>query len=204
MYTTEFEIAATAARMVVEEGLEYGPAKRRAIKQLGISGRVALLVAQIDRLIANDTKGTTPFLDDRHEVGQLAKGVEALRRSMIDARGAWGDVLKIEMRYALLADHMGEVILLSDSDGLIHFASPSAADFVGGEVEGAVVWDLLHPEDGKALRDAVAALGEAEVRRPVRSAASPTQPPWSVTVRRALDGDDGLVFVLSPPVGPPA
>jgi hypothetical protein len=42
MYTTEFEIAATAARMVVEEGLEYGPAKRRAIKQLGISGRVAL------------------------------------------------------------------------------------------------------------------------------------------------------------------
>ena len=39
MYTTEVEIAAAAARMVVEEGLEYGPAKRRAIKQLGISGR---------------------------------------------------------------------------------------------------------------------------------------------------------------------
>ena len=39
MYTTEVEIAAAAARMVVEEGLEYGPAKRRAIKQLGLSGR---------------------------------------------------------------------------------------------------------------------------------------------------------------------
>jgi hypothetical protein len=36
------EIAATAARMVVEEGLEYGPAKRRAVKQLGLSGRTAL------------------------------------------------------------------------------------------------------------------------------------------------------------------
>jgi hypothetical protein len=35
------EIAATAARMVVEEGLEYGPAKRRAVKQLGLSGRAA-------------------------------------------------------------------------------------------------------------------------------------------------------------------
>ena len=33
------EIAATAARLVVEEGLEYGPAKRRAAKQLGLSGR---------------------------------------------------------------------------------------------------------------------------------------------------------------------
>jgi hypothetical protein len=36
------EIAATAARLVVEEGLEYGPAKRRAVKQLGLNGRAAL------------------------------------------------------------------------------------------------------------------------------------------------------------------
>ncbi len=36
------EIAATAARMVVEEGLEYGPAKRRAVKQLGLNTRTPL------------------------------------------------------------------------------------------------------------------------------------------------------------------
>ena len=36
------EIAATAARMVVEEGLEYGAAKRRAAKQLGAASRGAL------------------------------------------------------------------------------------------------------------------------------------------------------------------
>ena len=30
------EIAATAARLVVEEGMEFGPAKRRAVKQLGL------------------------------------------------------------------------------------------------------------------------------------------------------------------------
>jgi hypothetical protein len=30
------QIAAAAAAMVVEEGLEYGPAKRRALKQLGL------------------------------------------------------------------------------------------------------------------------------------------------------------------------
>jgi hypothetical protein len=36
------EIAATAARLVVEEGLEYGPAKRRALRELGLPTRQAL------------------------------------------------------------------------------------------------------------------------------------------------------------------
>lgn len=39
---TKAEIAAAAARLVVEEGLEYGPAKRRAVRQLGLSARSAL------------------------------------------------------------------------------------------------------------------------------------------------------------------
>jgi hypothetical protein len=42
MDSVKSEIAATAARMVVEEGLEYGPAKRRAVKQLGLNARAAL------------------------------------------------------------------------------------------------------------------------------------------------------------------
>jgi len=36
------DIAATAARIVVEEGLEYGQAKRRAVKQLGLGNRAPL------------------------------------------------------------------------------------------------------------------------------------------------------------------
>jgi hypothetical protein len=42
METLKSEIAAIAARMVVEEGLEYGPAKRRAVKQMGLPSRTAL------------------------------------------------------------------------------------------------------------------------------------------------------------------
>jgi hypothetical protein len=42
MDNVKSEIAATAARMVVEEGLEYGPAKRRAVRQLGLPTRTAL------------------------------------------------------------------------------------------------------------------------------------------------------------------
>ena len=36
------EITATAARLVVEEGLDYGAAKRRAAKQLGAGARGGL------------------------------------------------------------------------------------------------------------------------------------------------------------------
>ena len=36
------EIAETAARLIVDEGLEWGPAKRRAVKQMGLPPRTAL------------------------------------------------------------------------------------------------------------------------------------------------------------------
>jgi len=42
MESVKSEIAATAARLVVEEGLEWGPAKRRALRQLGLPTRTAM------------------------------------------------------------------------------------------------------------------------------------------------------------------
>ena len=57
MNSATVEIAATAARLVVEEGLEFGPAKRRAIKSLGLTTRTPLpgndeLEAQVQDYIA--------------------------------------------------------------------------------------------------------------------------------------------------------
>jgi len=42
MESLKSEVAAAAARVVVEEGLEYGPAKRRALKLLDLPARTAL------------------------------------------------------------------------------------------------------------------------------------------------------------------
>lgn len=39
---TQQEILASAARLVVEDGFEYGPAKQQALKQLGLPARTAL------------------------------------------------------------------------------------------------------------------------------------------------------------------
>lgn len=42
METVQLEIAAVAARLVVDEGLDYGSAKRHALKQMGLPARTAL------------------------------------------------------------------------------------------------------------------------------------------------------------------
>lgn len=42
MDSLKSEIAAATASFVVEEGLEYGPAKRRAVKSMGLTARTAL------------------------------------------------------------------------------------------------------------------------------------------------------------------
>jgi hypothetical protein len=65
MESVKEEIAATAARLVVEEGLEYGPAKRRAVKQLGLAGRSALpdneqIEAAVEEYIAIFCADTQP------------------------------------------------------------------------------------------------------------------------------------------------
>lgn len=41
-HNLKHEIAAAAAHLVVDEGLEYGPAKKRALKQLGLPPRTEL------------------------------------------------------------------------------------------------------------------------------------------------------------------
>lgn len=48
--STANEIAAAAARLVVEEGMEYGPAKQRALKVLGLSRNSRAVLPSNDEL----------------------------------------------------------------------------------------------------------------------------------------------------------
>ena len=74
------EIAAVAARLVVEEGLEYAAAKRRAVKQLGLPARTPLpdnatLEAAVREDIAvfcPETQAGELREDEPHPVGLLA------------------------------------------------------------------------------------------------------------------------------------
>lgn len=86
------EVAAVAARMVVEEGLEYGAAKRRAVKQLGLSARAALpdntqLEAAIEEYIAIFCADTQP--GELHALRVLAlEWMERLERFRPHIAGA--------------------------------------------------------------------------------------------------------------------
>lgn len=65
MNPVQTEIAATAARLVVEEGLGFGAAKQRALKALGLPARTALptneaLEAQVREYIALFCADTQP------------------------------------------------------------------------------------------------------------------------------------------------
>jgi hypothetical protein len=84
MESVKEEIAATAARLVVEEGLEYGPAKRRAIKQMGLAGRAVLpsneqIELAVEEYIAIFCADTQPV--ELHALRELALGwLERLER----------------------------------------------------------------------------------------------------------------------------
>ncbi|MGA0571788.1 hypothetical protein ACO2Q9_13810 [Variovorax sp. VNK109] len=67
------EIAAQAARLVVEEGLEYGPAKRRAVKAMGLPQRTAL---PDNELVEDEVRGYITLFCADTQPDELA----ALRR----------------------------------------------------------------------------------------------------------------------------
>lgn len=167
-----------------------------------LARRVTMLVAQIDRLIENDTSGATPFLDDRHDMGRIAKGIDALRLSLIDARAAWSQVLVNEMRASLLSDHTRALVLRTDRDGVVVFTSPACSDldFDPDELEGASIWDLFEPGDREALSHATPkAAGEMVSRRRRRL----TRPfgateLWDVEVSLPEEEAEGFVFLLRP------
>ena len=73
METLRRELAVTAARLVVEEGLDYGSAKRRAQKQLGVPSRAQL---PDNDLIEDEVRA---YIDLFHGDTQPAE-LQALRR----------------------------------------------------------------------------------------------------------------------------
>lgn len=167
-----------------------------------LARRVTLLVAQIDRLIENDTSHVTPFLDDRHDMGRVAQGVEALRLSLIDARAAWSQVLVNEMRAALLSDHTRALVLRTDPEGVVVFTSPACPelDFDPDAMEGESIWGLFEPGDAEALRHAAPkAVGEVVARRRRRLARRFGRVElWDVELSVPEEDGEGLVFLLRP------
>ena len=145
------EIAATAARMVVEEGLEYGFAKRRAVKQLGVSARAALpnndqLEAAVQEYIALFCADTQP--QELQALRELAlEWMERLAPFRPHVGGAvWHGTAtrRSDIYLQLFCDDpkSAEIALI---DGGVRFETRSVPGFHGEMVDALSVHALCRP-----------------------------------------------------------
>ncbi len=142
------EISTTAARLVVEEGLDYGAAKRRAVKQLGLPVRTELpshddVEAQVRDYIALFCADTQPA-----ELAALRQLALVWMQRMADFRpylggSVWhGTATKLSDIYiALFCDDSksAEIALI---DHRADYVARSIKGFDGGMVEALSIHAL--------------------------------------------------------------
>ncbi len=193
MDNVKVEIAATAARMVVEEGLEYGPAKRRAVRQLGLPGRTALpdndlvedSVREYIELFCADTQ---------------PQELEALRRLAV----TWMERLAVFRPYLGGAVWHGTATRLSDIylqlfcddpksaeialiDHNVDYQARTVTGFNGESVE-ALSLSSLSPELGETVGVHLLIYDHDDVRGALRADAKGRTPRGDLAAVRALLG----------------
>ena len=151
MTTLKSEIAALAAALVVEEGLEYGPAKRRAVKQMGLPARAELpdntevedAVIEYIALFCADTQPT--------ELAALRELALVWMQRMADFRphlagAVWhGTATRLSDIYIQLFcdDSKSAEIALIEHNG--DFEPRTVTGFTGGKVEALSLSSLCKP-----------------------------------------------------------
>lgn len=189
------EIAATAARLVVEEGLEYGAAKRRAVKQLGAPARSALpdndlVEAQVREYIALFCADTQP--GELHLLRSLALyWMEQLREFRPHLTGAvWnGTATRLSDIYLQLFcdDSKSAEIWLIDHG--VRFDATTVSGFQGEPVE-ALSLHIRAPELGELVGLHLLVHDFDDLRGALRLDVHGRRPRGDVAAVRALLHDD--------------
>jgi hypothetical protein len=187
------EIAATAARMVVEEGLEYGPAKRRAVRQLGLPARTAL---PDNDLVEDSVREYIELFCAETQPAEL----EALRRLAV----TWMERMAVFRPYLGGAVWHGTATRLSDIylqlfcddpksaeialiDHNVDYAARTVTGFNGESVE-ALSLSSLSPELGEPIGVHLLIYDHDDVRGALRADAKGRSPRGDIAAVRALLG----------------
>jgi len=191
MDSLQSEIAATAARLVVEEGLEYGPAKKRAVKQMGLNARTALpdndlLEEAVREYIAVFHGDTQP-----RELAALRKlaltWMERLQEFRPHLGGAvWhGTATRLSDIYLQLFcdDPKSAEIALIDHD--VAYAPRTVTGFTGDSVE-ALSLSSMSPELGEPIGVHLLVYDHDDLRGALKPDAKGRTPRGDIKAVRAL------------------
>ena len=121
------EIAQTAARMVVEEGLEWGPAKHRAVRQLGLPNRTAL--PDNEQLEAAVCEYIELFCDDPKsaEITLINNNVQYEPSTVTGFHGQPVEALSIHAFCKPLNETVGVHLMVYDRDDVRGALKPDSA-----------------------------------------------------------------------------
>jgi len=159
--------AGTAARLVAVRDVDWAVAVR--LSHFTTALRCPLVLP--DRPTGDPLVGVLhvgapiwvlPGLQHAIEVlaGQVALAIERIELSQEVTRR------NSETYFRTLVQNTSDVILIADEQNLIRYASPSALQVFGADPTGAVLPEVIHPDDHRRL---------AEVLREVRDGAGPRQ-----------------------------
>lgn len=196
MEAMQSEIAATAARLVVEEGMEYGPAKRRAVKQLGLHVRTALpdndsveeAVREYIELFCADTQPA--------ELAALRKLAITWMERLVDFRpylggAVWhGTATRLSDIYLQLFCDDPKSAEIALIEHRVDYTPRTVTGFHGEPVE-ALSLSSMSPELGEPIGVHLLVYDHDDVRGALRRDAKGRTPRGDLAAVRALVGGQG-------------
>jgi len=196
MDAMQSEIVATAARLVVEEGLEYGPAKRRAVKQMGLKTRTALpdndaLEDAVREYIALFCAETQPA-----ELAALRKLAITWMERLVDFRpylggAVWhGTATRLSDIYLQLFCDDPKSAEIALIEHRVDYTPRTVTGFHGEPVE-ALSLSSMSPELGEPIGVHLLVYDHDDVRGALRRDAKGRTPRGDLAAVRALVGEDG-------------
>ena len=196
MDAMQSEIVATAARLVVEEGLEYGPAKRRAVKQMGLNTRTALpdndaLEDAVREYIALFCAETQPA-----ELAALRKLAITWMERLVDFRpylggAVWhGTATRLSDIYLQLFCDDPKSAEIALIEHRVDYTPRTVTGFHGEPVE-ALSLSSMSPELGEPIGVHLLVYDHDDVRGALRRDAKGRTPRGDLAAVRALVGEDG-------------
>ena len=196
MDAMQSEIVATAARLVVEEGLEYGPAKRRAVKQMGLKTRTALpdndaLEDAVREYIALFCAETQPA-----ELAALRKLAITWMERLVDFRpylggAVWhGTATRLSDIYLQLFCDDPKSAEIALIEHRVDYTPRTVTGFHGEPVE-ALSLSSMSPELGEPIGVHLLVYDHDDVRGALRRDAKGRTPRGDLEAVRALVGEEG-------------